>query len=299
MKFSTGKDLLFLSLKHNLPIHQIMLQREAMENNQSEEAILQRLKESLSVMRHSVNNPLHQPDKKYYGKIIGGESAKIWRRLDENPLCGYNIALAVAYSLAALEVNASMGKVVAAPTAGSCGVLPALLFSLEKTQGLKEEDLLKGLLTAGAVGIVYASKATISGAVGGCQAEVGVASSIAAAAAVEIMGGSPEQALDASSIAMSNVLGLVCDPIAGLVESPCNTRNAMGVANALLAADIILAGIKAVVPFDEMVEAMYRVGNNIPSSLRETALGGMAITPSAIAHKKRIDADKNKTLNLN
>jgi len=289
MIFASGQDLLSLTKKYSLPIHEIMLRREMAESLQSKAEIEEKLRLALDVMRHSVTAPLQQSEK-YRGQIIGGEARQLWSRLQQQSLCGEKMAGAIAYALAASEVNASMGKIVAAPTAGACGVLPALLFTLEKAENLPEKDLINGLLTAAALGIIYANKATISGAVGGCQAEVGVASSMAAAAAIEMMGGQPQMALDAASIAMANLLGLVCDPIAGLVESPCNTRNALGVANALLSADIVLAGIKAVVPFDETVEAMYRVGRNLPPSLKETSLGGIAVTPTAMAYKEKITA---------
>ena len=174
--------------------------------------------------------------------------------------------------MAVLEVNASMGLIVAAPTAGSSGVVPGVLMALKEEKGLSDEILYKGLLNAGAVGYLLMRNASVSGAEAGCQAEVGAASAMAASAVVEIMGGTPEQCLAAASLSISNLLGLVCDPIAGLVESPCQSRNAVGVANAITSAELALAGVIHPIPFDEMAEAMYRVGKSLPFELRETAM---------------------------
>ena len=183
--------------------------------------------------------------------------------------------------MAVLEVNASMGLIVAAPTAGSAGVLPGMLFALQDCYRISDERLIDALFNAGAIGYLAMRNATVAGAVGGCQAEIGVASAMAASAAVELMGGSPEQCLDAASTVLMNMLGLVCDPVGGLVEYPCQNRNAAGVANALVAAELSLAGIRQFIPFDEMLDTMYAVGRRIPLELRETALGGCAATPSA------------------
>ena len=183
--------------------------------------------------------------------------------------------------MAVLEVNASMGLIVAAPTAGSAGVLPGMLFALQDCYRISDERLIDALFNAGAIGYLAMRNATVAGAVGGCQAEIGVASAMAASAAVELMGGSPEQCLDAASTVLMNMLGLVCDPVGGLVEYPCQNRNAAGVANALVAAELSLAGIRQFIPFDEMLDTMYAVGRRIPLELRETALGGCATTPSA------------------
>ena len=185
--------------------------------------------------------------------------------------------------MAVLEVNASMGLIVAAPTAGSSGVVPGVLMALKEEKGLSDEILYKGLLNAGAVGYLLMRNASVSGAEAGCQAEVGAASAMAASAVVEIMGGTPEQCLAAASLSISNLLGLVCDPIAGLVESPCQSRNAVGVANAITSAELALAGVIHPIPFDEMAEAMYRVGKSLPFELRETAMGGCAGTPTGCA----------------
>ena len=190
------------------------------------------------------------------------------------------LSRAIAYSMAVLEVNASMGLIVAAPTAGSSGVVPGVLLALGEEKNLTDEQLFNGLLNASAIGYILMRNASVSGAEAGCQAEVGAASAMAASAAVEMMGGTPEMCLTAASIALSNLLGLVCDPIAGLVESPCQSRNAIGVANAVTCAELALSGITHPIPFDEMAEAMYRVGKSLPFELRETAMGGCAGTPT-------------------
>ena len=194
----------------------------------------------------------------------------------------------MTYAMAVLEVNASMGVIVAAPTAGSSGVVPGVLFALQEEFDLPDEELLNGLYTAGAVGYLLMRNASVSGAEAGCQAEVGAASAMAAAAAAEIMGGSPQMCLWAATGALSNLLGLVCDPIAGLVEAPCQNRNSIGASNALICAEQALAGIRQIIPFDEMAEAMYHVGRCLPFELRESALGGCAGTASACEKSCRI-----------
>lgn len=173
-----------------------------------------------------------------------------------------------------------MGLIVAAPTAGSSGVIPGVITALGEHKNLSEEVMINGLMTSGAIGYIFMRNATVAGAEGGCQAEVGAASAMASAMIVEMLGGSAEQALNASAFAISNILGMVCDPIAGLVESPCQNRNAIGVANAFTSAQLAMAKISHPVPFDEMVDVMYDVGKTLPASLRETAKGGCACTPT-------------------
>ncbi len=195
---------------------------------------------------------------------------------------------AVQNAVATNEVNASMGVICATPTAGSSGTLHGVLFLLEKRMDLSEEQMIRFLFTAGGFGLVIANNAEIAGATGGCQAEVGSASAMGAAAAVEAAGGSAEQSAQAMSIAMSNLLGLVCDPIAGLVEVPCVKRNAIGAGNALISADMALAGCTSVIPADECIDAMKKVGHQMPASLRETGIGGLAGTPTGQAIKAKI-----------
>lgn len=195
---------------------------------------------------------------------------------------------AVEGAIATNEVNAAMGVICATPTAGSSGTLPGILFALNDRLKLTEDQMLRFLFTAGGMGMIIANKASIAGASGGCQAEVGSASAMGAAAAVEIAGGTPVQSANALAIAMSNLLGLVCDPLAGLVEVPCVNRNATGAGNALIAADLVLAGCTSLVPADEVIAAMDKIGRQMPVELRETGLGGLAGTPTGQQIKLRI-----------
>ena len=198
------------------------------------------------------------------------------------------LILAMAMAISSSEVNASMGRIVACPTAGSCGILPAVILTVGERLNLSDEELIQGLLASSAVGMIIAQNATLAGAEGGCQAECGSAAAMGAAATVEMMGGTPEMALDAGAIVFKNILGLVCDPIAGLVEVPCAKRNFAGAVSALTTADLVMAGIHSKIPFDDTVEAMYRVGKSLPASLRETALGGLAITKTGLKLKEKV-----------
>ena len=238
---------------------------------------------ALAVMRASATEPLREPAPSM-GGLIGGEARDVRRSREQRPAVVDGLAgAAMEYALAVLETNASMGRIVAAPTAGSAGVVPGVLLALEQERGLDAAALRRGLLAAGAVGYLIARNATVSGAEGGCQAEIGAAAAMAAAAAVEMAGGTPAQALDAAANALSSLMGLVCDPVAGLVEVPCQKRNATAAATALVSAQIALAGVGNLVGFDETVAAMDAVGRTLPFELRESALGGIAAAPSACA----------------
>ncbi len=280
MDFKNGKELLELCESCSLPISQVMKQRECELGETSEEAVETRMKRALEIMKESAHTPLTMP-KKSMGGLIGGEAKLIHEhRLAGKSMAGSVLSRAIAFSMAVLEVNSSMGLIVAAPTAGSSGIVPGLLLALQEEYGLPDSQILDALFNAGAIGYLAMRNATVAGAVGGCQAEVGVASAMAASAAVELMGGTPSQCLDAASTVLMNMLGLVCDPIGGLVECPCQGRNAAGAANALTAAEIALSGVRQLIPFDEMLDAMYAVGRRLPQELRETAMGGCAVTPS-------------------
>ncbi|MFI3253486.1 MAG: L-serine ammonia-lyase, iron-sulfur-dependent, subunit alpha [Eubacteriales bacterium] len=277
--FTTGAELLSLCHSHKLPISQVMKLREKEYSGKSFSEIDEILKIKLEIMKESAFTPLKNPQKSM-GGLLGGEGKAMY---ESSPLCGSMLQKALAYAMAVLEVNASMGLIVAAPTAGASGVLPGVLFALAEEKNLQNNQLYEGLTTASAVGYLAMRHASVSGAEAGCQAEVGVASAMAAASVVELCGGTPPQALHAASFALSNLLGLVCDPIGGLVEAPCQTRNAIGVSNAFTSAQLAWAGIVPVIPFDEMLTVMYQVGCALPCSLRETALGGCATAPSASA----------------
>ncbi len=287
MDFKNAEELLSLCRQQAAPISRIMLLRECSLGETQAEAVMQRMAKALSIMRSSATLPLSRTVPSM-GGLIGGQARLLsLHARSGGSLCGAVLQRAVTYAMAVLEVNASMGLIVAAPTAGASGVVPGLLLALQEEHDIPDERLLEGLLNAGAIGYLAMRNATVAGAVGGCQAEVGVAAAMAASAAVELMGGSPEQCLDAASTVLMNMLGLVCDPVGGLVEYPCQNRNAAGVANALVAAELSLSGIRQLIPFDEMLAVMYRVGRSLPCELKETALGGCAAAPSACAHCAR------------
>lgn len=283
MDFKNAKELLELCQKQNLPISRIMLNREITEGEMPEEEALSRMARALEIMKESARTPIKTPVRSM-GGLIGGEAGKLAaHQAASRNILSEVLEKAITCAVAVLETNASMGLIVAAPTAGSAGVVPGMLLSLQECHHFSDEDLVKALFNAGAIGYLAMRNATVAGAVGGCQAEVGIASAMAASAAVELFGGSPKQCLDAATIVLMNMLGLVCDPVGGLVEYPCQNRNAAGVANALIAAEMSLAGLSQLIPFDEMLETMYTVGKRLPAELRETAMGGCATAPSACA----------------
>ena len=280
MDFYNGKDLLKKCQEMNAPISDMMKLRETTAGDLSIEEVDAKLKKALSIMKQSATKPLANPGKSI-GGLIGGEAKQVSDHGKPSEcVTGSMLSKAIAYSMAVLEVNASMGLIVAAPTAGSSGVVPGVLLALADEHNIDDDALTKGLVNASAIGYLLMRNASVSGAEAGCQAEVGAASAMAASAIVEIMGGTPEMCLHAATFALSNLLGLVCDPIAGLVESPCQSRNAIGVANAITSAELVLSGVKHHIPFDEMADAMLRVGRSLPFELRETAMGGCAGTPT-------------------
>lgn len=286
--YRSGKDIIKLCSDKSIPIWKLALESEVEDTNSSESEVMKKMREVLKVMKKSSTAGVKN-NRKTLGGIIGGESLKIKKRLEsKDTLCGPLINKAMVKAFSTSQHNASMGKICAAPTAGSSGIIPAAVLTVMEEYDLKEGDALKGLLTSSAVGKVITVNATVSGAEGGCQAECGAAAAMASAAVVEMLGGTPEMALDAASISLKNIMGLVCDPIAGLVESPCSKRNASGVVNALISAEMALAGIKSVIPFDEVVEAMYIIGKDMHSDYKETAKGGIAGTPTGIKIKENI-----------
>ena len=280
MDFLNGKELLELCQATVLPLSEIMRRRELGHGELTAEEIEHKLSTVLQIMEDAVHTPLAAP-KKSIGGLIGGEAKMVHDfSQTDNSICGSMQSNAIAFSMAVLEVNASMGLIVAAPTAGSSGVVPGVLFALKEERNLTDAQMKQGLLNASAIGYLLMRNASVSGAEAGCQAEVGAASAMAASAVTELMGGTPQMCLEAASLALSNLLGLVCDPIAGLVESPCQSRNSIGVANSITCAQLALSGIRHPIPFDEMADAMLRVGKSLPFELRETALGGNAGTPT-------------------
>lgn len=273
----------------NLPISELVIQAECDDMNVSRNDVWRKMKHNLDTMRLAVSRGAHGIGVHSKTGLTGGDAVKIKDyRKSHKTLSGDMIMSAVQSAIATNEVNAAMGVICATPTAGSSGTLPGVLFTLEKRLGLDEEQMVRFLFTAGGFGMVIANNACIAGATGGCQAEVGSASGMGAAAAVEVAGGTPKQSANAMAIAISNLLGLVCDPIAGLVEVPCINRNAIGSSNALISADMALAGCESMIPADEVISAMDKVGKNMPESLRETGIGGLAGTPTGQEIRMRI-----------
>ncbi|MBQ1473511.1 MAG: L-serine ammonia-lyase, iron-sulfur-dependent, subunit alpha [Lachnospiraceae bacterium] len=282
-EFDSAEEMLRQCEKYDCKISALMRNREMEGAECDGETVDARMLRTLEIMKNAARGPIAEPKKSMSG-LLGGEAKKLQARIDAgNAIGGPLLSRAMTYAMATLEVNASMGLIVAAPTAGSAGIVPGILLALQEVYELSDAQLLEGLFHAGAIGYLAMRNATVAGAVGGCQAEVGVASAMAASAMVELMGGTPKMCVAAASTVLQNMLGLVCDPVGGLVEYPCQSRNAAGVANAIVAAEIALAGIPQLIPLDEMMEAMYKVGKRLPPELRETALGGCATTPSACA----------------
>ena len=277
MDFKNGKELLALCHENDMRISDIMLRREITEGEVSQEDVVSRMQVSLDIMKKAAVSSIEEP-RKSMGGLIGGEAKKAYESACR--ICGPVLSDAIAYAMSVLEVNATMGLIVAAPTAGSSGVIPGVLMALSKHEHISDDELIKGLFNASAVGYLFMRNASVAGAEGGCQAEVGAASAMAASAITEMLGGTPDMCLNSASFAISNILGMVCDPIAGLVEAPCQSRNAIGVSNAFTSAQLSMAGIRHHVPFDEMVDCMMEVGRSLPKELRETALGGCACTPT-------------------
>ena len=281
MDFKNAKELLALCQEKKLPISEVMRQREILLGETTAEIVDQRMDRVLEIMKDAAFSPIKDPVISM-GGLIGGEARKLCEFHDlGKSLCGNVLGKGITYAMATLETNASMGLIVASPTAGSAGIVPGMMLALQEVYGFSDKKIRQALFNAGAIGYLAMRNATVAGAVGGCQAEVGIASAMAASAAVELLGGTPLQCTYAASTVLMNMLGLVCDPVGGLVEYPCQNRNAAGVSNALIAAEMSLAGIPQFIPLDEMIDATYTVGKKLPAALRETALGGCAATPSA------------------
>ena len=294
------RETIDYAVENNMSFADIMIQEEMELSGQSRDEVRDLMKENLQVMRNAVVKGTTGDGVESVTGYTGHDAAKI-RDYNENhhALSGHEMMEAVKGAVATNEVNAAMGIICATPTAGSSGTIPGVLFKLEKTHDITEDQMIDFLFTAALFGRVVANNASVAGATGGCQAEVGSASAMAAAASVAIFNGTPEQSGHAMALAISNLLGLVCDPVAGLVEIPCVMRNAIGSGNALISADLALAGVESRIPVDEVIGAMDRVGRNLPASLRETGLGGLAGTPTGEEIKRKIfgeaeDMVKNK-----
>lgn len=261
-------------------ISDVVLENECRKMEQSPEELLKKMERTFDVMEEAAKEGL-KPGLKSPSGLSGGNADKLKSFLDKGIMGSGLFTRAMVKAIAVSEYNACMGKIVAAPTAGSSGILPAVLLTVKEEFGISREDIVRSLFTSAGIGMVIAKQASISGAQGGCQAECGSASAMAAASAVELLGGTPSMAAHACAIAFKNVMGLVCDPVAGLVEVPCVKRNASGAVNALEAATLALAGIESVIPADEVILAMGKVGTQMPWELKESAEGGLAATKTA------------------
>ncbi len=287
--FDSIKEMVDAANESGKPLSELVIEAEVANSGVPRTEVWDKMKRNLNTMRQAVTKGetgegVHSPT-----GLTGGEAVKIREyRKHHRTLSGDTMMGAVQAAMATSEVNASLGVICATPTAGSAGTLPGVIEALQERLDLDEAALIRFLFTAGGLGLVIANHAGIAGATGGCQAEVGSASAMGAAAAVEAAGGTPQQSAEALSIAISNLLGLVCDPIAGLVEIPCVKRNAIGTANALVAADLALAGCVSKIPADECIMALDKVGKQMPTSLRETGIGGLAGTPTGQAIKAKI-----------
>ena len=283
MSYNNISELFNMAEERDVPLSQIVLETESALTECSYDDIYKEMERRYEVMKSSAKNALFEARKTAGGLIEGITKTHYDYTVKGDTLSGDFINKVMARALSCSEVNASMGKICAAPTAGSCGIIPAVIISLEEALNLSKKDVLDGLLCASGIGAVITRNATVSGAEGGCQAECGVAAAMAAAAAVQMKGGTRSQCVEAVSIALMNVMGLVCDPVAGLVQVPCAQRNASQAVNAIISADMALAGMKSIIPVDQIIEAMYKVGKMLPMELKETAKGGIAHTPAGKA----------------
>jgi len=298
--FDSIRETIDYAVEKDMAFADIMIQEEMELKGLTRDEVRANMKQNLDVMRDAVVKGTTGEGVESVTGYTGHDAAKL-RDYNENnhALSGHEMIEAVKGAVATNEVNAAMGIICATPTAGSSGTIPGVLFKLEKTHDITEDQMIDFLFTAALFGRVVANNASVAGATVGCQAEVGSASAMAAAAAVSIFGGSPEASGHAMALAISNLLGLVCDPVAGLVEIPCVMRNAIGSGNALISADLALAGVESRIPVDEVISAMDKIGRNLPASLRETGLGGLAGTPTGEEIKRKIfgeaeDMVKNK-----
>ena len=286
-----GEELLKICEEENISLSEYAIRSEMEKSGASREDVIKKMKMTLKVMIDSATEGMENEVYSVSG-LIGGDGYKINEYLKKgDTLTGTTTVMAMAMALSSSEVNASMGRIVACPTAGSCGILPAVILSAGAKLNKTEDELVMALFASAAVGTIIALNATVSGAEGGCQAECVSAAAMGSAAVVYMMGGTPKMSLDAAAIVLKNILGLVCDPVAGLVEIPCAKRNASGAISALCMADLVMAGVESKIPFDDTVSAMYKVGRQLPPELRETAMGGVAITKTGIELKKKVFGD--------
>ena len=284
----SGLELMEICKEHHISLSEDAIAREVEDKGVTREDLFAHMQLTLDAMREGATLGREKEVYSLSG-LIGGDAYRLEQYLKSGKsLMGEGVVKAMAMALSSAEVNGSMGKIVACPTAGSCGILPAVVLTAGEQLHKTDEELIQCLFAASAVGMIIGMNATFSGAEGGCQAECGSGAAMAAAAVVEMMGGTPKMSLDAAAIIFKNVLGLVCDPVAGLVEIPCAKRNISGAISALATVDLVMAGVDSKIPFDDALSAMYKVGTSLPAELRETALGGIAITPTGIKLKNQV-----------
>jgi L-serine dehydratase len=285
-----------------VPMWRVVLDEELEDTHETEARVLERLGQRLATMREAVERGLESDAPSVSGLLGGGARAfEAWRRGSDRPsLAGPFVGAVIARAQATMEVNARMGTIVATPTAGSSGILPAILISAEEALELTDEDLVHGLLTAAGIGQVIVARASVAGAAGGCQAETGSAAAMAAAALTELRGGTPGQASQAVAFTLQGMLGLICDPVAGLVEVPCLTRNVSAAVQAVAASEMALAGLEFPIPADEVIDVMGTIGEEMDERYRETAKGGLATTPTGLrlAASVRWDGPELQNTNL-
>jgi len=289
--YNQMKDILRCMSISGLPFWETILLQDMKDRQVRREESLRDMERIWDAMLDAADS--YTGDRVSVSGLVGGDGLKMKNyNQQQGAMSGEYMGQAIAQALSMAEANACMRRIVAAPTAGSCGVLPAVLIPLYRQGTYSRQQILESLYVASGIGAVIASKASISGAAGGCQAEVGAASAMAAGALVHLRSGSGEQIAHAVAIALKNLLGLVCDPVAGLVEVPCVKRNVIGAVNAISVADMALAGITSRIPVDEVIVAMGEVGRRMPTEFRETALGGLAATPTGKEIRKRVFGSK-------
>ena len=286
INFNNIEELIVLAEEAGTPLHEIVIKREMQDSQKSRPEIMLSMQTNWQVMQASIERGIKNTEKSLSG-LTGGDAKKLYAYRQRGYM-GQEVLSAAAYAVGISEVNAVMGRIVACPTAGSCGIVPAALYAAKMERNVSDEAIVNALFTAAGIGMVIDWNASIAGAAGGCQAECGTAAGMAAASLVELAGGSPRQIGNAVALSIKNLLGLVCDPVAGLVEVPCVKRNGFAVIEAMLAADMSMAGIDSVIPVDEVIDAMNRIGKALPKSLRETSEGGLATTTTAQEIEKRI-----------
>lgn len=288
MRFSSLKQLEQLCAEEGLSMGHVMVMEQVAESGKEKDVIVKQMANYYEVMKEAVHKGINEDTTSRSG-LVGGDAKRVHEMVTSgNTALGEEASTALSYALAVSEVNASMGRVIATPTAGSCGIIPGVFVSAQQRYGWTDEHMVTGLFSAGAIGFVIANQSFVSGAEGGCQAEVGSAIAMAAGALTELRGGTVNQAIHAVGLALKNSLGLICDPVGGLVEIPCIVRNGFGAVTAMTASDMAMAGVRSVIPSDEVIDVMRDVGSAMPEKFRETAKGGLAATPTGKTIMKRL-----------